>query len=109
MISRDHDSQRIKLEKLKYPIIAGTGFGLFMILIDQIQGTEIFWLLVSSRTAATILTFCMIFYSGQKLNFSGMKLLPLVLFAGLLDTGGNVFYVLAARTGRLDIAAILSY
>ena len=34
--------------------------------------------------------------------------IPLILMSGLFDTGGNAFYALAARAGRLDIAAVLS-
>jgi EamA domain-containing membrane protein RarD len=33
---------------------------------------------------------------------------PLVVFAGILDALGNVLFVFAAHSGRLDIAAILS-
>jgi drug/metabolite transporter (DMT)-like permease len=33
---------------------------------------------------------------------------PLVVLAGILDAVGNVLFVLAAHSGRLDIAAILS-
>ncbi len=108
LITREENSQKIELERIRFPLMAGTGFGLFMILIDQVQGTGIFWPLVSARTAATILTFGMIVYSGQKINLSGIAFIPLILLAGFLDTGGNVFYVLAARSGRLDIAAILT-
>ena len=33
---------------------------------------------------------------------------PLEVLAGILDTLGNVLFVFAAHSGRLDIAAILS-
>ena len=33
---------------------------------------------------------------------------PLALLAGLLDAGGNIFYVLARQFTSLDVAAVLS-
>ncbi|WP_230375539.1 DMT family transporter [Methanolobus vulcani] len=95
------------MDRIKLPLIAGTGFGLFMILIDQVQSSGIFWPLVGARMA-TVPAFIIVAYYSKKLEIPGIKYLPLILLAGFLDTGGNVFYVLAAKTGRLDIAAILA-
>lgn len=107
LISREEHGQKIELEKIKLPLIAGTGFGLFMILIDQVQSSGIYWPLVGARMA-TISTFIIVAYYTRKLEIPVMKYLPIIALAGILDTGGNVFYVLAAKTGRMDIAAILT-
>jgi drug/metabolite transporter (DMT)-like permease len=44
----------------------------------------------------------------QQGHLPGLRLLPLLMLAGMLDTFGNVFFVLAGRHGRLDVAAVLS-
>ncbi|SFM77233.1 DMT family transporter [Methanolobus profundi] len=107
LISRDEDSPKIELQKLKLPFLAGTGFGTFMILIDQVQAEGIYWPLVGARVAS-ISAFIIAAWYMKQLKISGIRYFPLILLAGVLDTGGNVFYVLAAKAGRLDIAAILT-
>ncbi|WP_094227218.1 DMT family transporter [Methanolobus psychrotolerans] len=107
MISREEKSPKIELKKIKLPFIAGTGFGLFMILIDQVQTGGVFWPLVGARMAS-IPAFIIVASYSKQTKIPGLRYLPLIALAGLLDTGGNVFYALAAKTGRLDIAAILT-
>jgi drug/metabolite transporter (DMT)-like permease len=46
--------------------------------------------------------------SGAKASFSWHRAFLPAAVAGLLDTTGNLFYVLASFAGRLDVAAVLS-
>jgi drug/metabolite transporter (DMT)-like permease len=37
-----------------------------------------------------------------------LRNIPIALLAGILDAGGNIFYLLARHSTRLDVAAVLS-
>lgn len=106
-ISREGDTSKIKMDSLKLPLLAGLGFGLFMIFIDRIQGDAILWPLVGARMAALTMCFLAALYL-KKTELPAITHLPLMIIAGIFDTGGNLFYALAAQAGRLDIAAVLT-
>jgi drug/metabolite transporter (DMT)-like permease len=88
-------------------VIAGLGFGLFFILIDQVSDDAVFWPLVAARGASFAVLLIVALSSGQAWlpSRSGLRI---VLLAGALDVGGNTFFLLAAQSGRLDVASVLS-
>jgi len=97
----------IRRAELGYAFIAGTGFALFFILIDQANEAAIYWPLTAARVASVT---CLAVYIAVRRTWQRPKRdqLPLIVLAGLLDALGNAFFALSARFGRLDLAAILS-
>lgn len=107
LITREGNGASIDLEKLKLSLVAGIGFGFFMIFIDRIEGDAIFWPLVGARIASlTMFAAASLWTKGA--DIPEARDLPLIVLAGVFDTGGNMFYALAAQTERLDVAAILT-
>ncbi len=94
-------------EGLGLALLAGCGFGCFFILISRANHTATFWPLATARLTSVLFLFLMMRIRRQQIE-PEMILTPLVLLAGVLDAIGNAFFVLAAHTGRLDIAAVLS-
>ena len=89
-------------------LTGGIGFSVFYIAIDQADSTPgIFWPLAAARlTSIPILA--LILRARQLPMTASRPNLPVIAAAGFLDTGGNIFFALAAQIGRLDIAAVLS-
>ena len=107
LISRTDLNRRFHLSDLLLPVFAGIGFGIFFILIDRVSESAIWWPLVSARTASICLVLGIAIIQ-RKLEVPVVNQLPIIALAGIFDTGGTAFFALAARLGRLDIAAILS-
>ena len=107
LISRTDLNRRFHLSDLLLPVFAGIGFGIFFILIDRVSESAIWWPLVSARTASICLVLGIAIIQ-RKLEVPVVNQLPIIALAGIFDTGGNAFFALATRLGRLDIAAILS-
>ncbi len=107
LVTRTGDGAPLKLRDLGLPTLAGVGFGVFLILIDRVSETALFWPLVSSRSASVAALVLVVALMRQK-GLPAPVQLPLAALAGVLDTLGNVFYVLSARLGRMDAAAVLS-
>jgi drug/metabolite transporter (DMT)-like permease len=88
-------------------LLAGCGFGLFFILISRVSPASTFWPLAVARMTSVLLLLALILLRRQPI-LPQVTVAPLVLLAGLLDALGNAFFVLAAQSGRLDVAAMLS-
>jgi drug/metabolite transporter (DMT)-like permease len=106
LVSRTGDG-RIPLREIGLPIAAGVGFGVFIVIISRMSTESVYWPLVAARLASlSVLT--LVALAGRQPRWPPGRDLPLVATAGLFDAGGNVFVVLAAHAGRLDIAGVLA-
>jgi drug/metabolite transporter (DMT)-like permease len=88
-------------------LLAGLGFGTFFTLLDQIGENAVFWPLVAGRLAAVGLMVAIALTTRRPVVPANAPLKIMVL-AGVLDASGNLFFLLAVQSGRLDIAAVLS-
>ncbi len=98
-----------KLSDLKFPILAGVGFGCYFIFIHNAVGDpdSLLWPMIISRLAGTILLFIIVLARRESLPVP-RGAWTVVLINATLDLGGNFFFILASKVGRLDIAAVLS-
>lgn len=88
-------------------VTAGIGFGIYFILMSFIQSDSVYWLAAVSR-ALTFGILLMIVIRQRRIlappnGLTGVML----LLAGVLDVFGNIFFLLSAQSGRLDIAAVV--
>jgi drug/metabolite transporter (DMT)-like permease len=88
-------------------VLAGVGFGGFLLCMKLAGSRSIFWPLVSARAASCLLMLAIILLAGRSWS-AGRGVLGWMLLAGILDSGANALYVAAAQQGRLDVAAVLS-
>lgn len=88
-------------------LLAGCGFGCFFILISRVDPGTTFWSLAVARFTSITPLLILMRLRRQPI-LPGADVTPLIIITGILDAVGNAFFVLAAHSGRLDVAAILS-
>ena len=109
LLAQDGDSigAHIDIKELHLPLIAGIGFGLFFIFIDQASNDAVFWPLLMARLSSiSILTVLVLVQREWKIPPRSQ--FPLLVLVGIFETGGNAFFALATQIGRLDISSVLS-
>ncbi len=107
LISRTQDEGSIARQDLILAGVAGLGFGSFYIFLDQVSEGAVLWPLVGARLASVLLLAGVVAVLRPRTKPT-LQQLPIMALAGLGDTGGNAFFLLAAQAGRLDVAAVLS-
>jgi drug/metabolite transporter (DMT)-like permease len=98
---------RVGPRELLLPLLAGISFGLFLVFIHRAGGSTVLWPLTAARAISMGVLAAIGGVMGT-LKLPARSALGLTCLAGLLDTGGNAFFVLAAQAGRLDVAGVLS-
>jgi drug/metabolite transporter (DMT)-like permease len=90
-------------------VVAGAGFGAFFVLVARAGEGGAFWPLAAARATSLLAVIALALVLRRAAAWvPPAASLPLVLLAGVLDTAGNAFFVLAAQAGRLDVAAVLA-
>jgi drug/metabolite transporter (DMT)-like permease len=107
LLSSGGKTKGIRRGELGLALLAGLGFSLFFIFIDQVSAGVVLWPLVAARLAAVPLLLLFV-TARRQWQPPARGLLPIIGLAGILDSGGNLFFTLAAQSGRLDIAAVLA-
>lgn len=87
-------------------LAAGVGFGAFFVLFAQVERGGLFAPLAVAKLAALIIGGAALLAGRQVLPHPRSN--PIALIAGVLDAGGNLFFLLASRATTLAIASVLS-
>ncbi len=99
----------IRTREVGLPVLAGAGFGLFFICINQVSETAIFWPLAAARVVSIAMVSIFITTRREKTASPwGVRLFLIILFAGIFDAAGNILFALASSLGRLDVSTILT-
>jgi drug/metabolite transporter (DMT)-like permease len=103
----DMTNWRISLWDLRLALFSGFFFGLYFLTLHRATLNAFFWPLAAARFAGFIALGLYALIARQP-ALPPREIWGLSVVNGILDIGGNAFYVLAAQTGRLDVAAVLS-
>lgn len=106
LISSGGHEVATRLRGLALPVAAGLGFGGFFVLFARASETAVLLPLVAARAASIVMMFVVTLLLGQ-LRLPDAGQMPFIVLTGVFDTGANALFALAARGGRLDIAAVL--
>ncbi len=93
-------------------VAGGVGFGVYFVALKFAGSAGVVWPLATARMGS--LTVCSLLVLGMSVGTTGsrVRLTRLVvgwaLLAVLLDTSGNLLFLMATRAGRLDVAAVLA-
>jgi drug/metabolite transporter (DMT)-like permease len=102
----DRSNWRVSFADLRLPLLSGLFFGLYFIVIHRATLNAFFWPLVAARFAgfAAFGLFALITHQPA---MPPRQVWGFCIVNGVIDIGGNAFYILSAQTGRIDVAAVL--
>ena len=100
------ESDRTARQAVVLALLSGVGFGGFFILIARVEAGLVFTPLIVARGAS--LGVALVLLLANRVPLPGLAGSPIAILAGVLDTGGNVLYLVAKQYMRVDDAAVLA-
>jgi len=97
---------KIRFADLRQPFVAGIAFGAFFIFLERASQHSLWWSLVAVRIISVSSLLAYAILTRQPWLPKRESFVP-ILLSSVLDTFGNASYAMAARLGRLDVAAVL--
>ncbi len=97
---------RFSISDLRLPLTSGLFFGLYFIALHKATLHSFYWPVTASRVSG-VLVLGLVALLARQPAMPPREQWGIVILSGILDVTGNGFYALAARTGRLDVAAVL--
>jgi drug/metabolite transporter (DMT)-like permease len=94
-----------KTKGLALAVCGGVAFSIYLTCSKQATTEAVFWPLVVGRATAVVLL--LVLSLGAKL-WRAIANLSYIVAAGVLDAIANALFVFSVRSGRLDVATILS-
>lgn len=110
LVSRTDESHphgRIRPHLIVLAVVAGLGFGLYFVFLDQAGDGSGLWPLLISRIVSAVLIVPLAFARSAVAPVRD-RTLRIVLLAGACDALANFFFLLAARSGLLSLASVLT-
>lgn len=107
LVSSSKINQKITVNDLALAIIAGIGFGFFLIFIDMASTPSLFLFPILIARFSSIAMILAVSIYFKKIHLIKPKLFGLTAIPGILDTVGNIFFIFSSKSGRIDFASVL--
>lgn len=95
------------ISDLRLPLLAGVGFGCYFVIMHAAAQSSTWWPMVISRAGGIAIIGFVILMRREPLRVI-RSAWGVIALNGVLDVGGNTFYILAGQVGRMDVSAVLS-
>ena len=107
LVTAGSGSERtLSRQGLLLSFLAGLCFSAFFTFVGLVDRGKILTPLIVTRSFTLLTGLMLIRMSGLRLPSLGSN--PIALLAGLLDAGGNLFFILAKQYTRLDVTVVLA-
>ena len=91
-------------------IAAGAGFGLYFVALRFASPAGLVWPMTTARIGSLCTCGAVLLALGRRGTPAHItrRVIPWIAATALFDTSGNLLFVAATRSGRLDVAAVLA-